>query len=180
MSERVSKQARRQATAMRGLLGAFLVGAVCGAGYYIAQDMRLTIPPAMIGVILLVLVVLGSVASVAYWRNIDEAAREAHKFACPQVRVDVGRFVRDGPGPAAPVPDRRRPYRRPDGPARAGRMGVDRRRGAHDRATRGLRPGLGRVVATSALIAKSKGSRHGSDYADLVQMGPVRRRRGRA
>lgn len=81
MSERVSKQARRQATAMRGLLGAFLVGAVCGAGYYIAQDMRLTIPPAMIGVILLVLVVLGSVASVAYWRNIDEAAREAHKFA---------------------------------------------------------------------------------------------------
>ncbi len=84
MSEHINRQARRQAIALRGLLGAFLIGAVCGAGYYIAKDMRLTIPPAMIGVIMVIMVVLvalGSVASVAYWRNIDEAAREAHKFA---------------------------------------------------------------------------------------------------
>lgn len=81
MSEHVSRQARRQAIALRGLLGAFLVGAVCGAGYYVVRDMGLTIPPAMIGAILVVLIVLGSVTSLAYWRNIDEAAREAHKFA---------------------------------------------------------------------------------------------------
>lgn len=81
MSEQVSRQGRRQRIAMWGLLGAFLIGVVCGAGYYIIEDREFAMRPVLIGAITIVLAVLGSIASVAYWRNIDEAAREAHKFA---------------------------------------------------------------------------------------------------
>ena len=81
MSEHASRQARRQALAWRGLLGAFLTGVVCGAGYYFARDLKLASAPILIVACFVVLLAAGAVASVIYWRNIDEAAREAHKFA---------------------------------------------------------------------------------------------------
>lgn len=81
MSEHTSRQARRQSLAWRGLLGAFLIGVVCGAGYYVAEDLKLSLSPVLLGLVFAAIVLAGVVASVVYWRNIDEAAREAHKFA---------------------------------------------------------------------------------------------------
>lgn len=81
MSEHTSRQARRQSLAWRALLGAFLIGIVCGFGYYMAEDAKFSFSSVQIGVGFAVLAVAGVVASVIYWRNIDEAAREAHKFA---------------------------------------------------------------------------------------------------
>jgi hypothetical protein len=81
MSEHTSRQARRQSLAWKGLLGAFLTGAVCGVGYHIARDMKLSVSPVLLGLVFAAIILAGFVASVVYWRNIDEAAREAHKFA---------------------------------------------------------------------------------------------------
>ncbi|PHY17507.1 hypothetical protein [Caulobacter sp. BP25] len=81
MSEHIGRQARRQTAALRGLIGAFLIGAVSGAGYHIAKDQSLAISPVILGAGFVGLALLAAITSVVYWRNIDEAAREAHKFA---------------------------------------------------------------------------------------------------
>ncbi|MDR6626990.1 hypothetical protein [Caulobacter segnis] len=81
MSENVGRQARRQAIAQRVLFGAFILGFVSGAGYYVAKDLRIAMSPLLLSAGCAVLLLLAVGSSIVYWRNIDEAAREAHKFA---------------------------------------------------------------------------------------------------
>lgn len=81
MSEQTGTQARRQAIALRLLVASALVGAVGGAGLALLEEMGVTPPASFLGYALLALAPVMIVISVVYWRNIDEAAREAHKFA---------------------------------------------------------------------------------------------------
>ncbi|ATC32454.1 hypothetical protein CA606_08890 [Caulobacter vibrioides] len=81
MSEQSGTQARRQAIALRLLVGSALLGAVVGAGLALLEEMGVTPPASFLGYGLLALAPVMLVISVIYWRNIDEAAREAHKFA---------------------------------------------------------------------------------------------------
>ncbi|AAK24205.1 hypothetical protein [Caulobacter vibrioides] len=81
MSEQTGTQARRQAIALRLLVASALVGAVGGAGLALLEEMGVTPPASFLGYALLALAPVMIVISVIYWRNIDEAAREAHKFA---------------------------------------------------------------------------------------------------
>ena len=81
MSEHTGRQAQRQAIAQWIFVGSGLVGAVIGASYAILTKLEIELSRGFLfgGSILLIFAVFA--ASVVYWRNIDEAAREAHKFA---------------------------------------------------------------------------------------------------
>lgn len=81
MSEPTGTQARRQAIALRLLVASALLGAIGGAGLTLLKEIGLTPPASFMGYALLAVAPFMIVASVIYWRNIDEAAREAHKFA---------------------------------------------------------------------------------------------------
>lgn len=81
MSEQIGVQARRQAIAMRLLVGSALVGAVGGAGYALLNELGVSLPTGLVGLLILFGAPALMIVSVIYWRNIDEAAREAHKFA---------------------------------------------------------------------------------------------------
>lgn len=81
MSERPGIQARRQAIALRLLVASALLGAIGGAGLTLLKEIGVNPPASVLGYALLALAPLMIGASVIYWRNIDEAAREAHKFA---------------------------------------------------------------------------------------------------
>ncbi|MCY1648251.1 hypothetical protein OVA11_14625 [Caulobacter sp. SL161] len=81
MSEQNGTQARRQAIALRMLVGCGMFGAVCGASYALLNKMGVSPPSQWMGISLLILTPILVGISVIYWRNIDEAAREAHKFA---------------------------------------------------------------------------------------------------
>jgi hypothetical protein len=81
MNEYSGRQARRQAIAQRALVGCCLLGAICGFGFALVNDAGLVVSPVLIGVGCLILAPVLTIASLIYWRNIDEAAREAHKFA---------------------------------------------------------------------------------------------------
>jgi hypothetical protein len=81
VSEHTGRQAQRQAIAQWIFVGSGLVGAVIGASYAILTKLEIELSRGFLfgGSILLIFAVFA--ASVVYWRNIDEAAREAHKFA---------------------------------------------------------------------------------------------------
>lgn len=81
MSEHTGRQAQRQAIAQWIFVGSGLVGAVIGASYAILTKLEIELSRGFLfgGSVLLIFAVFA--ASVVYWRNIDEAAREAHKFA---------------------------------------------------------------------------------------------------
>lgn len=81
MSEHIGRQARRQAIAQWVFVGCGLAGIIVGAGSAAIRDLEILLPRAfLVGASLVgIAALLG--ASILYWRNIDEAAREAHKFA---------------------------------------------------------------------------------------------------
>ncbi|MDR7230010.1 hypothetical protein J2X45_001091 [Caulobacter sp. BE264] len=81
MSKPTGTQARRQAIALGFLVASGLLGAVGGAGVSLLREIGVTPSTTVLGYALLAMAPLMIVASVIYWRNIDEAAREAHKFA---------------------------------------------------------------------------------------------------
>lgn len=81
MTDQSGRQARRQTIAQQALVGCCIVGAICGAGYALVDEMDLKVPSALIAAACAVLVPGALIPSIIYWRNIDEAAREAHKFA---------------------------------------------------------------------------------------------------
>ncbi|ADG11332.1 hypothetical protein B7G68_14775 [Caulobacter segnis] len=81
MNEHSGRQARRQTNAQRALVGCCILGAICGAGYQLLNDIGGGVSPTMFGIAFAIFAPLLGIASVVYWRNIDEAAREAHKFA---------------------------------------------------------------------------------------------------
>jgi len=81
MHEQSSSQAKRQALAQRLVVGAGLFGASVGAGGALLAKTGLSLPPGLVFAASLVAMVVFFWVCVVYWRNIDEAAREAHKFA---------------------------------------------------------------------------------------------------
>jgi len=81
MSGEVGRQAKRQILAQQILVGCFLAGGVTGAASYLLSDLEIVLPRGWLFAASLMVIAAMFVASVIYWRNIDEAAREAHKFA---------------------------------------------------------------------------------------------------
>jgi len=71
----------RQTKAQAVLIGCIFVGAVTGFfwGFLEGLERPLPAPVQLMLAAILLVVVIGS--SIYYWRLIDEAAREAHKFA---------------------------------------------------------------------------------------------------
>jgi hypothetical protein len=81
MGEKVSKQGAREAVAQKVLVGSGLFGAVVGAGGAALVEMDVSVPRPVLALATLVVIAVMAWATVIYWRNVDEAAREAHKFA---------------------------------------------------------------------------------------------------
>ena len=81
MSEQIGRQAARQSMAQKILVGCGLFGGAVGAGGALLSEFDLALPPALVFGASLVAVAVFFWVCVVYWRNIDEAAREAHKFA---------------------------------------------------------------------------------------------------
>src|SRR6185436_14398669 len=81
MNTKVTKQGAREAMAQRVLVGCGVFGAVIGATWAALDAMNIAVPrPLLAAVVTLGIPLLGW-AALIYWRNVDEAAREAHKFA---------------------------------------------------------------------------------------------------
>src|SRR5512139_1580297 len=81
MSGEAGRQGKRQMLAQQILVGCFLAGGVAGAGSYLLSDLEIVLPRGLLLAASILVIVAMFAASVVYWRNIDEAAREAHKFA---------------------------------------------------------------------------------------------------
>lgn len=81
MSDKVGAQAGREALAQKILIGFALFGGLLGAGAAVLQKLEIVPSRPVLFVGALVFLAIISVATVIYWRSIDEAAREAHKFA---------------------------------------------------------------------------------------------------
>ena len=77
----VGRQAKRQTMALWILVGAGLFGAAIGAGGALLKELEIAPSRGLMFAGGLVGFAALFVGSVVYWRNIDEAAREAHKFA---------------------------------------------------------------------------------------------------
>lgn len=81
MNERGGRQAARQGLTQKIWIGSAFVGLALGAGGPWLREVGVTLPrPLVVGGSLVAAAALFWV-TVIYWRNIDEAAREAHKFA---------------------------------------------------------------------------------------------------
>lgn len=81
MNEQIGRQAARQAVAQKILVGCGIFGGVMGAGGALLSETGIVLPPALVFSASLVAIAVFFWVCVIYWRNIDEAAREAHKFA---------------------------------------------------------------------------------------------------
>lgn len=81
MGSEVSRQAKRQATAQWVFVGCGLLGGAIGAGHALMEDLNIVLPRGVVFLGSLAVLAAMFAASVVYWRSIDEAAREAHKFA---------------------------------------------------------------------------------------------------
>jgi hypothetical protein len=81
MSDKVSKQARREALAQKILVGCGLFGGAMGAAWTGLQEAEISVPRPLLALGALIAIVVLSWVTVIYWRAVDEAAREAHKFA---------------------------------------------------------------------------------------------------
>lgn len=75
------RRASRETVAQSILVGAGLLGLVLGAGSAALETFDVSVPRPLLVVLAFVLMVVASWSSLIYWRNLDEAAREAHKFA---------------------------------------------------------------------------------------------------
>jgi hypothetical protein len=81
MNEKTVRKASREEIAQRILVGCGVFGGLVGAASAVLNRLELAIPTPVIGVAAAIAVIGVSVVSLIYWRMIDEAAREAHKFA---------------------------------------------------------------------------------------------------
>jgi len=81
MNGKVRTQAGREALAQKILIGSALFGGLVGGAHAVFGQLSIALPRPLIFSVSLVGVAIAFALSVVYWRNIDEAAREAHKFA---------------------------------------------------------------------------------------------------
>jgi hypothetical protein len=81
MNVKVSKQGRREARAQKILLGCGVLGGVLGGTWAVLQDLEVVIPRPLLALVALAVIAVVGWGSIIYWRNVDEAAREAHKSA---------------------------------------------------------------------------------------------------
>jgi hypothetical protein len=81
MNTKVSKQGAREAMAQRVLVGCGVFGAVIGATWAALDAMNIAVPRPLLAALVTVGIPLLGWVTLVYWRNVDEAAREAHKFA---------------------------------------------------------------------------------------------------
>jgi len=81
MDSKVGAQAGREALAQKILIGCALFGALLGAGSIALQKLEIAVSRPVLFVTLLIILAAVFAINIVYWRNIDEAAREAHKFA---------------------------------------------------------------------------------------------------
>ena len=81
MGEKVTRQGAREALAQRVLVGCGLAGGVTGALWGALSAMEIAVPRPLLVVSAVVAIPALAWAMLVHWRNIDEAAREAHKFA---------------------------------------------------------------------------------------------------
>ncbi|MBO9544305.1 hypothetical protein [Caulobacter sp.] len=76
-----ARKVSREEIAQRIMAGCFVLGGLVGGAFALATLLHWEIPLWLIGGVLVVLMVLLVPVTIIYWRMIDEAAREAHKFA---------------------------------------------------------------------------------------------------
>lgn len=76
-----ARKVSREEIAQRILVGCGVFGALVGAGGVLANrlDVQIPMPVFAVGTVVTMIVMAG--VTLIYWRMIDEAAREAHKFA---------------------------------------------------------------------------------------------------
>lgn len=81
MNANPNRQSARETQAQKILIGAGLAGGATGLAAGIFESMGVVIPAPLLA-IGAVLIIVGVIwASLIYWRLLDEAAKEAHKFA---------------------------------------------------------------------------------------------------
>lgn len=81
MSEQIGRQARRQAIARGYWIAALALGFVIGAGHALLEDSAIVLPRGLLTAGGAIIALAAFAGAILYWRAIDEAAREAHKFA---------------------------------------------------------------------------------------------------
>ena len=81
MDTKTTKQGAREATAQKVLVGCGAFGAVIGAGWALLDALNIAVPPPLLAAAATLGIPLMGWAMWVHWRNVDEAAREAHKFA---------------------------------------------------------------------------------------------------
>jgi hypothetical protein len=81
MSAATKRKATREEIAQRILVASALLGGLLGGGLVLAKELHLDVPLPVFGGIVAGLLALVLPLTAIYWRMIDEAAREAHKFA---------------------------------------------------------------------------------------------------
>ena len=81
MNAKVTKSGGRGALAQKVLIGCGLFGGVVGAALAVLDQQGVVVPRALLALAAVAAIGVGGWVTVIYWRNVDEAAREAHKFA---------------------------------------------------------------------------------------------------
>jgi hypothetical protein len=81
MNAKVTKSGAREALAQKVLIGCGLFGGVVGAALAVLDQQGVVVPRLLLALAAVAAIGVGGWVTVIYWRNVDEAAREAHKFA---------------------------------------------------------------------------------------------------
>ncbi|MDI1364904.1 MAG: hypothetical protein PSX79_08575 [bacterium] len=81
MNAKVTKSGAREALAQKILIGCGLFGGLVGAAMAVLDQHGVVVPRALLALAAIAAIGVGGWLTVIYWRNVDEAAREAHKFA---------------------------------------------------------------------------------------------------
>lgn len=81
MVEKVTRQSAREALAQKVLIGCGLAGGVVGGVWGALSAMEIAVPRPLLFLAAIAALPALAWAMLIYWRNVDEAAREAHKFA---------------------------------------------------------------------------------------------------
>jgi hypothetical protein len=76
-----ARKVSREEVAQRILVGCGVFGGLVGAGGALVNRLEIHIPMPVVAIATVVTMIVMAGLTAIYWRMIDEAAREAHKFA---------------------------------------------------------------------------------------------------